>query len=399
MYTADISVNELVADMPVSNPEVERKMLSLETSGLVQPLTVWAEGMRLIDGFHRLEAAKRLGWKTITCSVSECDEEAFWDARIQSARQHSGVERDRLLIWIAECWRASVWATKNNEPILMQIARMLYRLRKKRDIDFILTNRFTTALTENERAILEWFTTKAQKWDMEWPDLFDEIANRLRGVHRELGERFLAEKLARENELPLEQQLVIENALRDTGFGRRRGRHRIAEDDVATWVQDAIETKPLREYITEKNLEREKVRRSEEAQKAKERNAFLLTAEGQRQTREAVLTHLRGHWAQARHYLLYRHELLQSMADGPAIIGAEMLALQQVLIELWPGTDQPGACPVVVAENVRLRRDLAEEHEKRIAAELDLIDRADLEKRQAKIAEKLPEVMLWHSGR
>jgi len=101
--------NELVIDLPVDEANVKVKMESLQTNGIIQPVTVWFQDMRIIDGFHRTVAAQRLGWAEIPCYVIDCSESAFWDARIQSARQHHKIEGERLQVWIRECWRASDW--------------------------------------------------------------------------------------------------------------------------------------------------------------------------------------------------------------------------------------------------------------------------------------------------
>lgn len=118
-----IDPNELVIDMPVDEGNVKLKMESLQSSGMVQPVTVWLQDLRIIDGFHRTEAAKRLGWSAIPCNVIDCTEEAFWDARIQSAKQHHAVEEARLSAWIAEAWKTTEWA---QSPVDRTIWEQLY---------------------------------------------------------------------------------------------------------------------------------------------------------------------------------------------------------------------------------------------------------------------------------
>lgn len=104
-----VDPNELVIDMPLDEANVKTKMESLAANGMIQDVTVWLQDMRIIDGFHRAEAARRLGWPAIRCKVVDCSEAAFWDARIQSARQHHTIEGERLNVWIRECWRSSDW--------------------------------------------------------------------------------------------------------------------------------------------------------------------------------------------------------------------------------------------------------------------------------------------------
>lgn len=107
--TMMVDPNELVIDMPLDEANVNTKVESMRNNGMIQDVTVWLQDMRIIDGFHRTEAARRLGLKAIRCKVVDCSEAAFWDARIQSARQHHTIEGERLQVWIRECWRNSDW--------------------------------------------------------------------------------------------------------------------------------------------------------------------------------------------------------------------------------------------------------------------------------------------------
>lgn len=112
MINSDIMMvdpSTIVIDMPVDEQNVAQKMESMKERGIIQPVTLWLQGMRVIDGFHRSVAAQRLGWKEIPCYVVDCDEDAFWDARIQSARQHHRIEDVRLSTWVTESWRATEW--------------------------------------------------------------------------------------------------------------------------------------------------------------------------------------------------------------------------------------------------------------------------------------------------
>ena len=72
MFVDKIDVTKLEIDLPISELEVQQKVESMRTNGLIQPITVWlgseANGwtMRVIDGFHRLEAARRMGKSQLT---------------------------------------------------------------------------------------------------------------------------------------------------------------------------------------------------------------------------------------------------------------------------------------------------------------------------------------------
>ena len=104
-----VNPNEIVIDMPVDEQNVTQKMESMKERGIIQPVTLWLQGMRVIDGFHRTVAAQRLGWDEIPCYVVDCSEDAFWDARIQSARQHHRIENERLNAWMMESWKTTEW--------------------------------------------------------------------------------------------------------------------------------------------------------------------------------------------------------------------------------------------------------------------------------------------------
>lgn len=113
---------EIAIDMPVDEQNIAQKMESMKERGIIQPVTLWLQGMRVIDGFHRTVVAQRLGWAEIPCFVVDCSEDAFWDARIQSARQHHKIENERLNAWILESWKTTEWYTPMNiAPELLEI--------------------------------------------------------------------------------------------------------------------------------------------------------------------------------------------------------------------------------------------------------------------------------------
>ena len=131
-----VNPNEIVIDMPVDEQNVTQKMESMKERGIIQPVTLWLQGMRVIDGFHRSVAAQRLGWTEIPCYVVDCSEDAFWDARIQSARQHHRIENDRLLSWMLESWKTTEWyAQLDVDTELLET----YKLDDKEDLSVTLS--------------------------------------------------------------------------------------------------------------------------------------------------------------------------------------------------------------------------------------------------------------------
>jgi hypothetical protein len=173
MYTTKVNVNDLVIDMPLDEANVQQKMESLKNGGLVQPVTVWLNDFRIIDGFHRTEAAKRLGWAEIECIVKDCDEETFWDARIQSAKQHHGITEERLISWISECWKATDWMieAENSENVLMQIAEAIHSIKKASGPIAVDPEK----LESIEGSVYLWLTSKAQLWQVEFNELKDMV--------------------------------------------------------------------------------------------------------------------------------------------------------------------------------------------------------------------------------
>lgn len=111
-----VNPQEIVIDMPCDPANVKAKKDSIQQVGIIQPITVWIEGLRVIDGFHRVKAAQELGLAEVPSMVIDCGEEAFWDARIQSAKQHHGIEPDRLAQWMYESWKVSRFVTGLSSP-------------------------------------------------------------------------------------------------------------------------------------------------------------------------------------------------------------------------------------------------------------------------------------------
>ena len=70
-----ININEIKVNegRRVATPEaIEAMVASIHEVGMMNPITVTADHT-LIAGLHRLEAAKRLGWTEIECSISDMD--------------------------------------------------------------------------------------------------------------------------------------------------------------------------------------------------------------------------------------------------------------------------------------------------------------------------------------
>lgn len=206
-----IDPNELVIDMPLDEANVKVKVVSMRANGLGQPIAVWLHDMRIIDGFHRVEAAKRLDWPVIDAFVKDCSEEEFWDFRIQSAMQHHKITSERLVMWITDCWKTTKWYQtirqaqtdeipderpgKNfrGRPVLSpgedakEVAEALWLvlkanpnsyLARRTSAHYLAHGRLPSGLPSGQRELAEWFVVKAAQWQLG----FDELARIVFGV-------------------------------------------------------------------------------------------------------------------------------------------------------------------------------------------------------------------------
>lgn len=105
----NLPISKLVSDVAVDPVHVRELADSIKVSGPISPVLVREESMELIDGFHRVAAMKELGFDSVECIVTPCDQETFWDLRIMSATLHKAVTFARAVDWIEESFQASPW--------------------------------------------------------------------------------------------------------------------------------------------------------------------------------------------------------------------------------------------------------------------------------------------------
>lgn len=174
-----VKVDDLVIDMTLDADNVQEKKVSMSSNGMIQPLTLWSQDYRIIDGFHRVAAAKLLRWEYIEAVVRDVPEEAFWDARIQSARQHASISDERLTDWVISCWKASEWPEKLNltqwRPGKDDV-RQNYKFRgrptgimtpeHKQVAEALWLVRTGQVVSGDKESLAAWFDEKATKWSM-----------------------------------------------------------------------------------------------------------------------------------------------------------------------------------------------------------------------------------------
>lgn len=158
-----VNPQDIAIDMPCSRPRVDELKASIQQVGIVQPIALWLQGMRVIDGFHRSLAAQELGLPEVPAIVVDCDAEAFWDARIQSAKQHTDISDERLAEWVYQCWLATDTAAQEGYS-MYDFMRFVYEQGQ----------RFT--YSTGPVAMQEWFDEKATRWGLkDWHGLAGRI--------------------------------------------------------------------------------------------------------------------------------------------------------------------------------------------------------------------------------
>lgn len=267
-----VNPRDIVIDMPVSQANVQAKVESIRQVGVIQPVTLWLQDLRVIDGFHRTAAARELGLPTIPAIVVDCSEEAFWDARIQSAKQHHDIANDRLAEWIYQSWRHSEFAESKEVEDFFR---------------FIWNNRL-----EDWRALdtpaAEWFAAKVKYWGtMDWRDVARHIL-RISGVLLDLPGNSIRDIVP---DLSLEQARVASHAFAPTLSPHRRP----SEDEVAGYLSEVGAPDPVTasDWLERRRKEERKAREAEMMKQSRlrweQQQAFERTEAGKAAVRKKQL--------------------------------------------------------------------------------------------------------------
>lgn len=140
-----LPISKLVSDVAVDPVHVKELADSIKVSGPISPVLVREETSELIDGFHRVAAMKELGFDSVECIVTPCDQETFWDLRIMSATLHKAVTFARAVDWIDEAFSQSTWKERYSS------AHSLFKQSSRR---------------EAPKDVQDWAETKAKKWGL-----------------------------------------------------------------------------------------------------------------------------------------------------------------------------------------------------------------------------------------
>lgn len=147
--------------MPVDELRIVDLLSQIEAvGGIGEPVTVWMHSttgdILVINGFHRAECARRLGYSELKATLIDCDESTFWDMRISATTEHRAVTDDRLHLWMLDAWMLTEWAKLNPATFARtayQVYVYIYNQLERPD-----------QLTEQQRSIVEWFNQRAVIW-------------------------------------------------------------------------------------------------------------------------------------------------------------------------------------------------------------------------------------------
>lgn len=394
MFVGKMPIKDLEIDLPVSETNVQQKVESLKANGLIQPVAVWLgptgkpDKPRIIDGFHRVVAAERLGWTDINCNQIDCSEEGFWDARIQSAKQHHDIETDRLLAWIGECWKSS--QLKDEDDAIHDLATEVWETglfsaegTRKLPIDL-----------EKKGRVHQWIRDHALRWQVPPYSIIRAIMARygFDGNHDQFNVATQARRagLSFDEAVTLRKQTEHVSRVLGSPEGGSYG------TDVGSFLEDStrlsddfathVKMRGLADRLGHdaKNAEQREHAERREAQERirQERETFRRIRDSLVNTYDRLFTILHSD-----------NDVLQQMPDGPEILAEFAVLVRDAIADLWPSSRvERWEVPSVLEENAKLRRALHQEHHLRIQAEAALLQGQE---RAAKLQEKLTDVIAW----
>lgn len=351
----DVPIHEIVVDMPVSEVLVRSKMRMLQKDGLIQPLAIWQHGMLVIDGFHRLEAAKRLGWKTVRCSIIDVSEEQFWASRIDSAKQHHEVEKPRLLAWIRQCWQASEYAKT------VDITETLWRLRKKIGSDWELSQRSRGKLhlSANDEEVLAWFDDHAARWSMSTLDIFETIMSELSGRYnlQNAGE---INDVAAKLDLPIKQLAVLRQEIGGARIGE--GKRDIPLVALERFVGAGMPSGQIHVFAQsvrrEQNAQEEQRQRAELERWNQEEQRFRDQIVGIAALADAAQDELSRRCESLLAWMKQRETMLSAAQGGKQIITEHIEAVKLFADRLWPTPEAAQQALTKLQDNARQKIEL-----------------------------------------
>lgn len=378
MYTTKVNVNDLVIDMPLDEANVARMAKIMDADGQTIPIIIWLKDFRVIDGFHRVAAAKRLGWQEIFCNVEDCSEEDFWDRRVVFSRPHHTLTDERLAIWISECWNATDWC---QEGIIPEVKEAVWDIHKRIIHPAIDGHSLPLigSLPPLQAEIYEWMRSKVERWNVSVYKLYEVLFQEDSPKQTSVELDFIAAKngLTAKGRLFLGEQMQGKKLIDDRGSGRVLVNKKDV-DKYATHLASMDEMSPFSEYkqlskedevvnlpmLNDQYRIAEAAKRFEESMRKRAKDDFNVKVSA-----------LRAHIAEHRTdftQLDDGYEMLMSLSAWAATKAAE----------LFPDREQP--------TEIQLRRELEDAYKK-----IQSLQKA-LDSRKS-YRPNLPEVMAYSS--
>ena len=438
-----INPNELVIDLPVDDAHVQELMESLQKNGrMFEPVTVWLQGMRIVNGFHRTEAAKRLGWESMPCLVQDSTEDEFWDARIIAAKPHKEVEPKRLAAWMLESWRQefgdkaiSVEDVKeayrkfgiefeqesiSNETLqvltIIDTFRMEYNsLPREVKVGTETVELYRTKkgkVTYGERpiwhkrdstAIESWFETKAAKWGVSVSGIETMLLSAV-GLNEVLIKKILI--AGRNSRRPIAEMFAIVNQVNKDIYVSPYGN---SWNFDTSWIE-AVDSGefagvPYVDYVIQKEQEKENSEREQQEQFMREvlaqneaarlrREQYEQTPQGKAERERQIIDGCRSDMTKKLAFAVSEIRTIPAnfimVPEAPAMLAEFAQFVADFSAEHFPDVQVAQPNPVAL-ENSRLRAENAKLKE-RIAS----LERALGSKQAA--GEMLSSAMAWSSG-
>lgn len=365
-----VNPNELVIDLPVDEAKVTELMESIKVYGLLQPIVIWLMGMRIIDGFHRAVACQRLGLTEVDCIVVDCDEEAFWDARIIAAKPHAKVSNDRLAAWIFESWKQSeFYEAIDAKSIQDEYARFGVKFidnmstddlvkfdvsRKLWDQNYTVFDSFDHIFHSGSPAdVREWFLDKASKWGINHFEL-KEILLTVWG-HKDAVKTWTGKQLLDRGFSLAETEAVI----KFENVSNLKGGLRENLPDWAEYVKLSGDKSKSIEAFTYESNSKENERRK---QKEEQERQYYQTPAGQEELRKRRYAYIEQTLDSIFNSLsvLNIGEFPESLRRLTSLISA----IENKMEEAFPEHVKPTKVNPIIVENIELRRQLQEQQRK-----------------------------------
>jgi len=407
MIIKNLDVNSIEIDMPISEANVEQKVASFKTNGMIQPIAVWEhEGsVRVVDGFHRLEAARRLGWSHLAVAMVECDEEGFWDARIQSAKQHETLSRERLIQWITECWRHSTLSDDKDNALsdfAIRVWDEKIPINKPVGIDLSYLHGMSPVVQpapdpdSESNPVRKWILIHAKKWGISTIELTSIVFSKILRWDMDGASDSLT-KVAHERNMSLPERQKLDVLAPLLGPFERRHIHSGTVKEFLDNNPQEITAAAMRAFVDTKERQAiEKIRTQDDATMAArqlEGERYRNSPEGKKTAQDQIRNDLLNRCNSFKMFMDAHEAQIKSLPDGLELVANVGITARDILAKLWPSRTHKGwKVPTLLEEMAKLRREIDKEHRLRIIAEAQLLKK---DARAQKLQERMNNAIAW----